>query len=112
MDADFDRYYHRDLAETIWGHDWPASKVHARISALPEESAFRRKHSDGWSSIHELLASIHDRVTTSAHGYRLEGKPKNYPRPSDGDQPHTEAVDPRNPADAASLVRFFGRPKN
>lgn len=112
MEADFDRYYSRDLAQMIWAEHWPARRIWARITSLPETSAFRRARSQGHTSIHELLASIHDRVTTTAHGYRLEGKPQDWPRPNRPTAPvDGDALDPTNPDHASALIRFFGRPR-
>lgn len=111
MDSDFDRYYHRDLATVIWAEHWPASKIWARIETLPEDSALRRKHTKGHTSLHELLAQVRDAVTTTAHGWRLEGKPKPYPRPGEDRHDPSEAVDLTDPKDTAAVVRFFGRPR-
>ena len=110
MDADFDRYYGRDLAETIWCDEWPPSKILARIAGLPEDSAFRRSLAKGHTSLHEVLAQIRDAVVTTAHGYRIDGKPTPYPRP--GEPQKDAGLDITDPENAGAIVRFFGRPKN
>lgn len=89
--------------------EWPASRLWGRVQALPEDSAYARAVLEGHTSIHEVLAQIRDAVVTTAHGYRLDGKPKNYPRPG-GSAPEKDAVDLTNPADVGAIVRFFGRP--
>ena len=109
MEADFDRHYRHDLGEILWVEEWPPSKVWSHILGLPDDSAFGRAISKGHNKDHELLAQIRDAVVTTAHGYRLQGKPTPFPRPGRDDR--RERVDPTNPDDAASLRRFFGSTK-
>lgn len=110
MDADFHRYYQADLGSLIWREDWPPSKIFARIVGLPEDSAFARARNDGHTSIHELLAQVRDAVVTQAHGWRLEGKPQNYPRPGTEQHSRDEGLDLADPKDAVQVARFFGMP--
>lgn len=110
MEADFDRYYSRDLAEVVWADHWPASKIWNRVTTLPEDSALRRKHTRGHTSLHELLAQTRDAVVTTAHGWRLQGKPEPYKRPGVEDAHDKGTVELGNPEDVATIRRFFGRP--
>ena len=110
MESDFDRYYQKDLAALIWVEEWPASMLWTRIVTLPEGSAFVRKATLGHSSLHELLAQIRDAVTTSAHRWRMEGKPQMYERPTAKRVERGRAVDPTNRSHVAEIKRFFGTP--
>lgn len=107
MEADFDRFYRRDLAHEIWRSKRPASWFWNRIVCLPDDSAFGRAISKGHTKDSEILAQIRDAVVTQAHGYRLQGRPEPYKRPGMEDR-HKQSVDPTNPEDAASIRRFFG----
>ena len=110
MEADFSRFYQRDLATLIWVEEWPGSKLWTHVCGLPEDSAFVRALMQGHTSIHELLAQIRDAVVTTAHGWRLDGKPKAYERPQRRDDAEPESVDLTNPENAAAIARFFGTP--
>lgn len=107
MEADFSRYYGRDLGSVIWVDRWDASRLWSHVANLPEDSAFGRALSKGHTTLHELLAQVRDAVVTTAHGYRLEGRPKPYQRPGHEER-RKEPVDPTNPDNAAEIRRFFG----
>lgn len=112
MESDFDRFYNgRDLGRLIWVEGWPGRKILGRILHLPAESAFRLARTDGWTTERELLASIHDRLTVTAHGWRLEGKPKNWPRPGSDVRDDDEVAHLDDARDVQRIVRFFGRPR-
>ena len=111
MEADFDRYYRRDLGSLVWIEGWSGRKILRRVIALPDDSAFRLARTDGWTTERELLASIHDRVTVAAHGWRLEGKPKNWPRPGTNTPDEDEPAHLNDARDVQRIVRFFGRPR-
>lgn len=61
MEADFLRYYGRDLGTSLWGpRPLGARKLEALIGQLPENSATARALSPnaGWTQDTELLATI------------------------------------------------------
>ena len=89
----------------MWVEGWSASRLTGRILALPEGSAYVRGLLKGHTSLHELLAQIRDAVTTTAHGWRWEGKPENYKRPESG----PKHIDLSDPGDRAALGGFFGK---
>lgn len=111
MEADFDRFYDKDLARLIWVDEWPASMLWARVTGLPEDSAFVRKLTLGHTSLHELVAQVRDAVTTTAHGYRWEGKPENYQRPAEAKAEAERVVHLSDRSKVAEIKRFFGTPR-
>ena len=85
--------------------------IWSRILGLPEDSALGRALNHGHTTLHELLAQTRDAVVTTAHGYRLEGRPKQYERPGRVTVHEGDPLDPTNPHHAKALRRFFGNPR-
>lgn len=60
LDADFLRFYGRDLVEACWGpKQMGVRRLGALIARLPAESAFQKAVMGGaWSEMHEMVAAL------------------------------------------------------
>lgn len=90
----------------MWGSpSWGVRRLRAHIVGLPPESAYARRHNDGWRQEHELAAATIDVLHrleyyyVAAHSDRAPDSPEPFPRPGG----HRQAPPQR---ETVSLTRF------
>jgi hypothetical protein len=95
LEADFARYYQKDLGEELYVRNTPARRILSLVQWLPPDAALWRSMGNSWSTDQELLALNAElldslrRLYLQAHskpGARLPD-PLHIPRPGDRETP-------------------------
>lgn len=99
VEADFTRFYGRDLRALCWGESrWSVRRLFTHVTRLPRESALVRANltpENEWETTHELLAGLIDVVRTgNANLMRAWGADVEFPEPlpRPGQKPKTVSL--------------------